>query len=152
MITQNQPVRFEWRNFRRSFRTAKIGDVHLIQVEVDAKTWQDLDTMPKDADGEMVIWWETRGESIGKEPKPPKEPTPYGKFWQAMDKAGFHNRPDVRQWLQAVGLSEQEAKTYMRERFNVKSRGAELSQKRIVDALTEASFLEAADFVEGLKY
>jgi hypothetical protein len=99
VITQNQPVRFEWRNFRRSFRTAKIGDVHTIQVEVDAKTWQDLDTMPKDADGEMVIWWETRGEGIGKEPKPSKEPSPYGLYWKAVRLSSIPNCVELHDWL-----------------------------------------------------
>lgn len=122
MITQNQPVRFEWRNFRRSFRTAKIGDIHLIQVEVDAEVWQNLDTMPKDADGEMVIWWETRGEGVGKEknPKPPKGA--HGKFWQELH--SFHNRPDVRLWLGVeVGYAtEKAAINRLYEIFNVTSR------------------------------
>jgi hypothetical protein len=96
MIQQNQPQRFEWRNFRRKFRTRAIGDIHLIEVEVDAETWQQLDTMPKDADGEMVIWWATRGDGVGKEKKAKGE---HGAFWAKMVKSSAYDCRDLQQWL-----------------------------------------------------
>lgn len=103
MIEQNQPQRFEWRNFRRKFRTRAIGDIHLIEVEVDAETWQQLDTMPKDADGEMVIWWSTRGDGIGKEKKPKGE---HGAFWAKMVRSSAYDSTLLQEWL---GVSSKEA-------------------------------------------
>lgn len=100
MIEQNQPQRFSWRNFRRKFRTRAIGDIHLIEMEVDAETWQLLDTMPKDADGEMVIWWETRGDGIGKEKKAKGA---HGAFWNALVKSTAFDCADLHEALKVSG-------------------------------------------------
>ena len=92
------------------------------------------------------------GETQKREPKPPKEPTPYGKFWQTMDKAGFHNRHDVRDWLQKIGASEAEAKAAIRMRFSVQSRATELSPSRLAQALSDDGYEAAASFIEGYNY
>ena len=86
LIEQNQPRRFEWRNFRRAFRHRQIGSVYLISVEVDADTWNELETMPDDADGEGVIWWTERAASKEPTPKKPKGPKgPYGYMWEYLN-------------------------------------------------------------------
>lgn len=72
------------------------------------------------------------GETQKREPKPPKEPTPYGKFWQTMDKAGFHNRHDVRTWINAHDLMEAATKERMRKAWRVTSRANEMSPDDVV--------------------
>ncbi len=152
MIQQDSPQRFDWRNFRRKFRTRSIGDIHLIEMEIDAETWQALDTMPKDADGEMVIWWTTRGEAVGKErtPKPLKKPTPYGAFWHEMDKSGFHNRPDVRAWL-SVLWNDLDPKQAIRNQFQTTSRASGISPDELLSVLRKFEMADAVSFVENIK-
>lgn len=116
MIQQNQPQRFEWRNFRRKFRTRAIGDIHLIEVEVDAETWQQLDTMPKDADGEMVIWWATRGDGVSKEKKPKGE---HGAFWAKMVRSSAYDCRDLQAWLKVE--NREEVHEALRAAFGVES-------------------------------
>lgn len=119
MIQQNSPQRFEWRNFRRKFRTRAIGDIHLIEMEIDAETWQQLDTMPKDADGEMVIWWTTRGEAPAKESKKPKPKGQYGQFWRRMAENGVFENRDLWEYLE---VEEHDAVLpALRKRFEVES-------------------------------
>lgn len=66
-----------------------------------------------------------------REPKPPKEPTPYGAFWRELDKMGFHNRHDVRGWLGAHDLMEAQAKERLREVFRAKSRATDISPQTL---------------------
>lgn len=75
-------------------------------------------------DKAMRLVVEVEGEK--RQPKV-KEPTPYGAFWQALDKAGFHNRPDVRRWIGYSGLDERDAKQRLRQIFNAQSRATDIS-------------------------
>jgi len=122
MIQQNSPQQFEWRNFRRKFRTRSIGDIHLIEMEIDAETWQALDTMPKDADGEMVIWWTTRGEAPAKAPKKTTPKGEHGDYWRRMRLSSMLDSPELRA---VVGCDDESPEATVWEAlhalFNVKS-------------------------------
>lgn len=66
----------------------------------------------------------------------PKEATPYGAFWRELDKRGFHNRQDVRTWLGAHDLMEAQAKERLRQLFNAKSRGTDISPESLREWLS----------------
>jgi len=143
-------VQLGFETFRRFHRTPTIGELFLIEMRLISQAdWLRFTPDHRFKVGEATILWNSRREP---KPKKRKEPTPYGKFWEAMDKAGFQNRPDVRQWLRMTGATEKDVKAALRGHFIVTSRANELSQKRVVDALIENGLLAAADFVEGLKY
>lgn len=107
-----------------------------------------------DADGMMRFEF-SPGDSLPEKQKrkaEPKEPTPYGKFWEAMDKAGFHNRPDVRQWLSYFGAltTEEDAKQAMRDQFQTRSRSI-ISPDELLVVLKKFEIAGAITFVENIK-
>lgn len=104
-----------------------------------------------DSDGTMRFEFAPGGslpEKSKREAKT-KEPTPYGRFWQAMDRAGFHNRPDVRAWLSYFGeiKSDDEAKQALRDQFQTSSR-SNISPDELLAALKKFDLAEAMAFVE----
>ena len=101
-IAQDEPVRFEWRNFKRSYTHRNKS--YRVSFEVDEETWISLNTMPDDADGEMVTWWTNRNseEPARIEPKIKLVKGAYSEFWDVLfGKFTFANRPDVRDFLSA---------------------------------------------------
>jgi hypothetical protein len=74
-----------------------------------------------------------------------KQPTPYGAFWQEMDKRGFHNRPDVRRWIEcASDEGESESKARLRLALGVERRSHEASPESLLEWLGSASFMDGA--------
>lgn len=122
MIQQNSPQRFEWRNFRRQFRTRAIGELYLVQFEIDAETWQALETLPKDGEGEMVLWWTTRGEAPAKESKKATPKGEHGEYWRRMRTSSMLASPELRA---VVGCDDESPEATVWEAlhalFNVKS-------------------------------
>lgn len=85
-----------------------------------------------------------------REPKPPKEPTPYGAFWREMDRLGFHNRPDVRAWL-SVLWHDLEPKQAIRNQFQATSRASGISPDELLSVLRKFEMADAVSFVENIK-
>lgn len=102
-------------------------------------------------DKAMRLMIEVEGDK--RQPKA-KESTPYGAFWQALDKAGFHNRPDVRRWIECrADESEWEAKERLRYALGVKKRSMEASPELLLKWLNKAEFMDGAiSFVETLRF
>lgn len=138
MIEQNQVYAVEFNNFRRKHVNRGGNEIFLIEQEISEDDWHHLGAFPTDAIGTVGLQWTDRAavpEKPKREPKPPKEPTPYGKFWQAMDKAGFHNRPDVRDWLGAQSSTEEAAKRLLRLAFGAESRATFVSPEDVEEWL-----------------
>ena len=155
MIQQNQIYSLEFQNFRRVHRNRAIGELFAVELEITEDEWHHLQSFPQDAIGVMAIKWTERlgePEKPKREPKRPKEPTPYGKFWQAMDNAGFHNRPDVRRWIECASTdSEWEAKTRLRLALCVEKRSKQASPESVLEWMRRADYLDGAiTFVENL--
>lgn len=109
IIQTGVPIRFEWRNFRRQYRERNIGSLYLIQIEIDADTWATLETMPREADGEMVMWVTEVGGVKEEKPKKEKEPKgPHGQLWKHLHQAGFVNAPGVKETVEEARITETE--------------------------------------------
>ena len=140
MIEQNQPYSFEVRNFRRVHRNRQIGEVFLIELEIDEETWGHLGSFPTDADGMASLMWTERAESPV--PKPKKEKPPkgdYGAFWQAMVQSGFMAHPDMQEVFYDLRAANHRDAEYPAEKliydsFAVQSR-AQISPARLRDWL-----------------
>lgn len=92
----------------------------------------------------------TLPEKPKREPKPSKEPTPYGAFWHEMDRLGFHNRPDVRAWL-SVLWHDLEPKQAIRNQFQATSRASGISPDELLSVLRKFEMADAVSFVENIK-
>lgn len=113
--------------FRRVHRTPQAGEMFLIELKLITQAdWLRFSPEYRFRLGEASISWTSRAEKRKRQSKA-KEPTPYGAFWQQMDKAGFHNRPDVRRWIGYSGLDERDAKQCLRRIFNAQSRATDIS-------------------------
>ena len=119
-IAQDEPVRFGWRNFKRSYTHRNKS--YRVSFEVDEETWISLNTMPDDADGEMVTWWTNRNseEPARIEPKIKLVKGDYSEFWRVLfGNFTLANRPDVRDFLSIETPAEM--KSYLRAAFNVET-------------------------------
>lgn len=117
---------------------AKSGDGTRVKLDVDPAQLPIILRLLAIADKALRFAFADEGTVPGKvkrEPKPPKQPTPYGKFWQEMDKSGFHNRPDVRQWIDYYEADEAEAKELIRRMLGVEKRSLEASPEMLVAAM-----------------
>lgn len=127
IIQPGVPVRFEWRNFRRQYRERSIGALHLIQIEISAEDWAALATMPRDADGEIVMWVTEVGgvkEENPRREKKPKVKTPFGDLWQELlhRNRGFEHIPGVKEALEELrGAGYEQPHELMRKVFGVES-------------------------------
>ncbi len=82
-IGQNQPYSMEFQNFRRVHRNRVVGELFAIELEITEEDWHYLSAFPQDAIGQVAIQWSDRAgaaEKPKREPKPPKQATPYGAF------------------------------------------------------------------------
>lgn len=130
--------------FRRFHRTPATGEMFFVElVLVSQVDW--LRFLPKYRFqlGEATILWNSRA---AKEKRPPKakEPTPYGAFWCELDGRGFHNRPDVREWLNHYENSEDGAKDALRRKLGVTKRSLEASPDVLLCALEAAGDMAGA--------
>lgn len=102
----DKPVQVTWRNRRVKTRENNDGVFFLVEMEVDEETWGFLKTIPRNANGEMVIWVTDVGmitEKPKKEPGKPKESKgPYGQLWRELYLSGFVNAPGVREAVEAM--------------------------------------------------
>jgi hypothetical protein len=158
MIEQNQVYTLEFQNFRRKHANRADSELFLIEMEITEAEWHYLQSFPRDAIGNCAIQWTERAAITekpekpakqAKEPKPKKEPTPYGQFWRDLDKAGFHNRPDVRQWINYDGSDEAEAKERMRILLEVDKRSLQASPERLLATLRKDQRATCADYLAG---
>jgi len=96
----NKPVQLTWRNRRVITKENTKGEFFcLVQFEFDEEAWGFLRTIPRNADGEMLIWI----TEIGMEPEKPKKEKsakgPHGQMWKHLHLAGFVNCPGVAEAL-----------------------------------------------------
>lgn len=137
MIEQNQVYTLEFQNFRRVHRNRADGEIFCIEIQISEDEWHHLASFPQDAIGNAALQWTDRAavEPPKRQPKPKAAPSPYGAFWRELDRTGFHNRPDVRRWLDYDGMDEAEAKRLIREALGVTHRSTEASPEILIAAL-----------------
>src|SRR5262245_35589716 len=120
----NKPVQLTWRNRRVKTKENNDGVFFLVEVEVDEEAWGFLKTIPRNADGEMLIWITDIGMVAEKKPTKPKGPKgPYSYFWEFIHNSGFLTFPNVFEALEAIRLTPQEDswKDLLHRFFNVKT-------------------------------
>lgn len=135
LLQEKQPQRFEGRNIRTPKRSGATNDIYLIQFEITREAWESLESIPKNALLEGIIWFhygddeatpaekEKAAEKPKREKKPPKPHGEFGRYWQAMFKRGALNHPGLRQALDIPDdvTGEQTVKEALRARFGVES-------------------------------
>lgn len=114
----DKPVQLTWRNRRvRTKESAKGEFFCLIEFEFDEEAWGFLKTIPRNANGEMVIWVTDVGmvEETPKKERKPKEPKgPFGFMWEYLHPAskhggrGFVSLPGVREAIEEARFAETE--------------------------------------------
>lgn len=137
-IEQNRPYSMEFQNFRRVHRNRAIGELFAVELEITEEDWHYLSAFPQDAIGQVAIQWSDRAgaqEKPKREAKPAKLPTPYGAFWRELDKAGFHNRPDVRRLTGYHGADDAAAKVALRDWLGVGKRSLYASPEALIELL-----------------
>jgi hypothetical protein len=134
ILQPNVPRKFEGRNIRTPKRSGATNDLYLVQFEITREAWESLETIPKTALLEGVIWFhdgdpieQTNGKPA-KEKKAKKERGPWGSFWKKMfahhatDKEQFFNHPDLHTVLNLVApVTLEQAKGALHEAFDVDS-------------------------------
>lgn len=102
-----KPIQITWRNRRVKTRENDNGVFFLTEFEFDEDAWGFLKTIPRNANGEMVIW--VTEEGFIPEKKTKKEPKgPHGQLWRELRLAGFLNCPGIRESIEEVRSSESE--------------------------------------------
>jgi len=119
----DKPVQLTWRNRRVKTRENTNGEFFcLIEFEFDEEAWGFLKTIPRNANGEMVIWVTEVGIGTQKPKKEKKQPGEYGHLWKNLHLSGFFNVPGIRESLEEVRENEHEdAHLLMRKVFGVDS-------------------------------
>jgi hypothetical protein len=139
VIEQNQVYAIEFSNLRRVHKNRACGEIFCIELEITENEWHYLSDFPQDAIGNVALQWTERAtmepSKPKREPKPAKQPAPYGQFWRELDRSGFHNRPDIRQWIDYDGMDEGEAKERIRQVLGVGKRSMEASPEVLIAAL-----------------
>lgn len=96
-----KPVQLTWRNRRATTKENTKGEFFcLIQFEFDEEAWGFLKTIPRNANGEMVIWVTDVGMESEKPKKEPKGP--HGAFWRELFLSGFVNCPGVKEAIEGL--------------------------------------------------
>lgn len=151
------PVRFEWKNFRRAYsdRRRGVGAIYKMEVEVTAEDWATLETMPREANGEIVMWVTEVGGAEPKEKKEREPKGPYGQLWKHLHLAGFVNCPGVtetidKEWSVAGEPDGEGRWETLHRMFRVESL-AEVSPERIYALFPEDKFPQAKVMVEQAK-
>lgn len=147
--------------FLRRHRNKELGEIFFLQMVISQDDWLRLRDMPRHSLGTVTVTWTARAEELIEKPKPSaktrkpktvKEPSLYGQFWYQMDKAGFHNRPDVRAWTGYSGLDDGEAREALRRALKVEHRSLEASPDFVIEAMATAEGLDGAiTLIENLK-
>lgn len=120
----DKPVQVAWRNRRVKTRENNDGIFFLAEFEFDEETWGFLKTIPRNANGEMVIWVTEVGMVTEKPPKKEKEKAPFGALWQQLlhRNMGFEHTPGVKEALEEARESAYETPhALMRKLFGVES-------------------------------
>ena len=146
-----KPVQLSWNNRRVITKENTKGEFFcLVQFEFDEEAWGFLKTIPRNANGEMVIWV----TEVGMEPEKPKkekkakEKTPFGDMWRELYLAGFSGCPGVmeaREQFSGVGL---DLRKQMRKVFGVESLSREVGPERIYDKFPPEEFPQVQAMVQ----
>ncbi len=134
-LRPDDPVEIEGRNPRRRHRYSEtVGDVWIIEYEVDELTWRAWSVIPRTAAVTAVTWWndgdapdkpvkrlkaakEQKQLGTSKKPKVPKGAN--GALWNSLVKRGFWDFPGVRESLALKeSQGQKEALAAMRNEFN----------------------------------
>ncbi len=114
----DKPVQITWRNRRIRSKENNNGEFfYIAEFEFDEEAWGFLRTIPRNANGEMVIWITEVG-MIAEKPKrekKPKEPKgEFSYFWEYLHPAskyggrGFVSLPGVREAIEEKRFAETE--------------------------------------------
>lgn len=132
----DKPMQLAWRNRRVKTRENDGGVFFLVEIEVDEDSWGFLKTIPRNANGEMVIWVTEVGmvTEKPKKEKKPKEKTPHGDMWNWLlhRDLGFQYIPSVADALEDVQESpDEDAHALMRKVFGVESLSMSIGPEEI---------------------
>lgn len=112
LLPPNQPLKFEGRNIRTPKRSNATDDVYILQMEITRDVWESLESVPKIALLEGVIWHHDgdtpeQAPVVEARPKREKKPKPakgeHGRFWQEMYRSTFQNNPSIWEALEVTG-------------------------------------------------
>lgn len=148
----DKPVQLTWRNRRVRTKENVNGEFFcLIEFEFDEEAWGFLKTIPRNANGEMVIWV----TEVGMEAKPKKEkkqPGEHGQLWKHLHLAGFFNAPGVREALEDVRENpHQDAHSLLRKAFGVESLSREVGPEQIYAKFPKSDYRQVEVMVEQAK-
>lgn len=104
----NQPIELSWNSRRVRMKENNEGEIfHILELEIDAESWEWMKTVPRNANGEMVFWITDIGMVPEKKPrqkKPPKQPAgPHNHFWSRLIYVDhFQHCAGVKETIQEV--------------------------------------------------
>lgn len=147
-----KPVQLAWNNRRVITKENTKGEFFcLVQFEFDEEAWGFLKTIPRNANGEMVIWV----TEVGMEPEKPKkekkakEKTPHGDMWRELFLSGFSNCPGVREAIADVsGPVLEKPRDLLRKVFGVESLSREVGPETISATFPPQQFPQVQTMVE----
>jgi hypothetical protein len=114
----DKPVQLTWRNRRVRTKENEKGEFfYFLEFEFDEEAFGYLKTIPRNANGEMVIWVTEIGlipEKPKKERKPKEPKGPYSFMWEYLhpngkyEGRGFVSLPGVREAVEKKRFAETE--------------------------------------------
>jgi len=145
----DKPVQLTWRNRRVKTRENGNGEFFcLIEFEFDEEAWGFLKTIPRNANGEMVIWVTEVGMVAEKKTRQKPSKGQYGALWKQLFLAGFVNSPGVTEAIDKAysepGKTRWDALHAM---FGVESLAA-VSPEQIYEMFPPSEFPQAQVMVE----
>ena len=147
-----KPVQLAWNNRRVITKENTKGEFFcLVQFEFDEEAWGFLKTIPRNANGEMVIWVTDVGmvPEKPKREKKPKEQTPHGALWKELILAGFFNCPGVREAISdACSHFSETPHMVMRKVFGVASLSREVGPEQIYAKFPPNEYPQVKTMVE----
>src|SRR5262245_37081829 len=104
----DKPVQLTWRNRRVKTRENSDGVFFLIELEIEEDSWGFLKTIPRNANGEMVIWVTDVGMTVEKPKKAKASKGPYGQLWNELFLGGIVTKEGIREAIQETRITETE--------------------------------------------
>src|SRR5262245_49334542 len=148
----NRPVQLTWRNRRVKTRETNDGVFFLLEVEVDEETWGWAKTIPRNANGEAVVWVTEVGmitEKPEKEKKAKPQKGPHGRRGYHLHADGFVGQPGIRDAIEGRRENgSDERHVLMRKVFGVDSLSWQIGPKQIYEIFPEDQYPQVKVMVE----
>jgi len=106
----DKPVQLTWRNRRVRSKENNNGEFFFIaEFEFDEEAWGYLKTIPRNANGEMVIWVTDVGMVTEKPKKVKPSKGPYGQLWNELFLSGIVTKQGVHEAIEDARVDEAES-------------------------------------------